>query len=435
MAGRAYQGISLNQIEDKATRDALRAVDLYLRDQRGPTSSTSADTGGIAQESFVVLSTASTLTDERVLAVTAPLTKVDTGPGGTLTLALTLAALGGTPALTYGTTVLAGSATTFLRTDDRVKFPTALMSSGTNRTLTLTDDGSNQTLSGIIGDLKIVPAKGMEILFPPDTEGNLTLVANSTTAAAVLLIPQGRPVAGTRAIIQPVWFSAGSADVFSNQIFNCWDAQFNTWTSGKITDCTIAPYGASVVSILPSSGSGGGNKLYVYSSSTFAISNANATWDEVATGLFKGIRRGVFSPTITTQAGVIIEPPTAATSDQIGLLIRQQAAQTTAAVRSGIDVLEQNSGTDRYAARLYNQTLISNPSGRAETALLLRQLNTGATAGAHANFDDKAGDPPSPVTGDLWRNGNALYFRQAAATVDLTAAAAGGGDSFLEWAL
>src|SRR3972149_2507734 len=168
MAGRAYQGISLNQITDKAVRDALRAVDLYLRDQRGPTASTSADTGG-----------------------TAPLTKVDTGPGGTLTLALTLAALGGTPALTYGTTVLAGSATTFLRTDDRVKFPTALMSSGTSRTLTLTDDGSNQTLSGIIGDLKIVPAKGMEILFPPDTEGNLTLVANSTTAAAVLLIPQG----------------------------------------------------------------------------------------------------------------------------------------------------------------------------------------------------------------------------------------------------
>ncbi len=54
----------------------------------------------------------------------------------------------------------------------------------------------------------------------------------------------------------------------------------------------------------------------------------------------------------------------------------------------------------------------------------LIQKNTGATAGAHIQFDDKAGNPPAPVTGSLWRSGDRLQFRQAAATVDL---AMGGG--------
>lgn len=61
-----------------------------------------------------------------------------------------------------------------------------------------------------------------------------------------------------------------------------------------------------------------------------------------------------------------------------------------------------------------------------ETALLLRQKATGAVPGAHANFDDKAGDPAPLVTGDLWRSGDSLKFRQSSATVDLTSAGAGG---------
>lgn len=64
-----------------------------------------------------------------------------------------------------------------------------------------------------------------------------------------------------------------------------------------------------------------------------------------------------------------------------------------------------------------------------KTTVYLKQLATGNVPGAHLNFDDKAGSPPSPNVGDLWRSGDSLFFRQAAATVDL-AAGGGGGNKY-----
>lgn len=75
-------------------------------------------------------------------------------------------------------------------------------------------------------------------------------------------------------------------------------------------------------------------------------------------------------------------------------------------------------GTGQLAVN--SQTAVTSPSGDARTVLNLIQGATGAAAGAHVNVDNKAGDPPSPNAGDIWRNGDALNFRQAAATVDLT---------------
>src|SRR5206468_3012807 len=77
-------------------------------------------------------------------------------------------------------------------------------------------------------------------------------------------------------------------------------------------------------------------------------------------------------------------------------------------------------GTNRYFAKSLNAAHFENPSGIGQSVLELRQLNTGATAGAHANFDDKAGDPPSPAIGDLWRNGSSFNYRKdGATTIDL----------------
>ena len=119
--------------------------------------------------------------------------------------------------------------------------------------------------------------------------------------------------------------------------------------AGQHTNSTIIGYDVSSLTVVPSSGSSSGNSLYgVRVSQAFQIGNANASWSEVATAYFKGVRRSLSVPTITTQAGVIIEPPTAATSDQIGLLIRQQTAQSTATNRHGVYVEAHNSGTNRY---------------------------------------------------------------------------------------
>lgn len=254
------------------------------------------------------------------------------------------------PAITYGTTAADGIASTTIRSDSRLAYPGALMSSASS-TLVLTDDATDQTLTGNLGVLNIIPGTGIDIDFPASTAATLKIRANSTTAAAFLIAPSGQPTAGSRVLMSPNWFGASASDVFSAQTFRCWDAQFSAWVAGQITNCVIAPYDASIVTIAPSASSGGGNSLYVYRAASFAIQNTNATWAEVATAYFKGVRRSISSPTITVQAGVIIEPPTAATSDQTGLLIRQQTAQAAATNRFGIQIEAQNSGTNRYSIK------------------------------------------------------------------------------------
>jgi hypothetical protein len=69
----------------------------------------------------------------------------------------------------------------------------------------------------------------------------------------------------------------------------------------------------------------------------------------------------------------------------------------------GLDVAAHAVGTTQIGARL--------------------AASTGATAGVHMNLVDKAGDPPSPTAGDIWRNGAALNYRKdGSTTVDLAAA-------------
>jgi len=362
--------------------------------------------GAPASASFITIVNEAALSNERALAVTAPITLSDGGADAAVTLGFTF----DTPTINFGTAYAAGVATSGIRSDATLKYPTSLMSAASLALLTATDNAIDLKLTNFLGALYIDPNTGLNI----QPTGTSSLVAVVT----VTIDPSRSYLYGLRSAFV-------SADITGR--VGAWDAKVGGVTA-KLTGATIVGYDSSQFAVTPPATSSGTNNLYfIGMANAPLINNANALWGDAATALFKGVRRLFATPTIATQAAVIIEPPTAAISDQIGLLIRQQTAQATAANRSGFDVLEQNSGTNRYAGRCYNRLLVSNPSGRAETALELRQLNTGATAGAHVNLDDKAGDPPAPVTGDLWRNGAALNYRKdGATTVDLAGAAGGG---------
>ena len=269
-------------------------------------------------------------------------------------------AFGGTPAVTFGTSYVAGVASTLLRTDDTIKFPSALMSTVSGETLTLPDIGSDQLLTGSVGILTITPATGITLAFPASTAGSLIVKPDTVTAATTLASFQGRPVAGTRTLIDPNWFGASASDVFTSQTFKCWNAAFSSWIAGQITGCTIVAYDANPFTIAPSASSGADNKAYVYRAPSFTINNANGSFAEVATAFFTGAERVVASYKADVLAGVIVECPTGCNKkqdgttdvDQIGILVRQKTAEGTAPTnRVGLDIVAQNTGTNRYSIR------------------------------------------------------------------------------------
>ena len=315
-------------------------------------------------------------------------------------------------------TAVAGTSAFASRADHVHLFPPTLRSTANASTLTLTDDVTDQILTGSLGILAIVPSTGVDIRFPASTAASLTLIPNTTTAASTVAFVQGRPVAGTRTLMAPNWFTPGASDIFSAQTFRCWDTQFVGF-AGQHTGSIFVGYDSSTFAFSLSDGSGTTNIAYGARLRAGQFTTTGG-WTEVAAAVLTGPTRSFGQvPVITTPAGLIVEPAVAGEATQYGILIRQQAAQRVATDRIGIEVLAQNSGTNRYAARLFNTLRVTNPSGRAENTLELRQLNTGATAGAHANFDDKGGDPAAPVTGDLWRNGDRWYVRDSQRNEDI----------------
>lgn len=442
MSLRLYPGITTSHIPNRAIEDALRVIDTFLRDigpafknlEEDVSGSVSGGGGGIAGASYLTVTNEAALSAERALVVTAPITKSDGGANSSLTLGLTFAA----PTATFGDTAALGVAASLVRSDCRFVYPEALKSLlGSLSKITLTDNGVDQTLTASLGVLHLVPGTGIDIDFPASTAASLIIKPNATTAAGNIVSVQGRPVAGSRTLMAPNWFSPGASDVFSGQTFRCWDAQFSSFL-GQITNCVFVGHDVSVMTISPSSGSGSGNKAYGFRNVNLSIGGTgNGSWAEVASAFFAGPDRGALTSFKSdVLATIILEPPTGCNKkqdgttdvDQVGILIRQRAAEGTAPTnRIGLEIEAQNTGTNRFSGRFFNTLRLTNPSGIAQSALELRQLNTGATAGAHVNFDDKAGDPSSPVTGDLWRNGAALNYRKdGTTTVDL---ALGAGDN------
>jgi len=293
------------------------------------------------------------------------------------------------PAL--GSTAATGSVAFAARRDHQHIFPPTLRSTANASTLALTDDATDQTLTGSLGALNVTPVGA----FTLNAGGRITFnLANSASASTLQISPSasasettvatigGEATAGNRVLLLPNWISPASGVTFNGITFKCWDAQFSSF-AGQHTSDTWVGYDASLITIAPSAGSSGGNNLYGFrngpSATGFAISNTNASWNEVAGMLLKGIRRVISSPTITTQATIIVEPPTAATSPQYGIYIRQQGAQATATTRSAIYVDAQNSGTARFSFYGVSDTMYQ--AGVMEAAGKLK--HTGAQFGLY----------------------------------------------------
>jgi hypothetical protein len=168
---RHWTGVNIAPVIDPAVRDAIRRVDIQLREHDKGISDALAGGGGGGggagtTESYITVVNEGSLTGERALAVVAPLTKSDGGADSSLSLGITTAAHSGG----YGTTALAGSAGSVIRSDARFAFPSAIMSLANLSTLTLTDDSVDQTLTGSLGKLRLMSAAS--VLFLPDKAGN-----------------------------------------------------------------------------------------------------------------------------------------------------------------------------------------------------------------------------------------------------------------------
>lgn len=425
---RLYPGISVAGVDDTHVESALRAVDSFLRDV-SPTLKTLSDQvntlaggGAAASSSFVTALSESLLPNARQLAATSPITVADGGGGAQITLGLNTSVLGAVPTGSYGTGYTAGFASTFIRTDAQLKYPKALISDLSGMTGILSDDATDMTLAFSSGKLNLNPAAGLTINIGANNVQGVSILPNAVTAPLVTCTVSLRPGLGNSIGLRSQFFSGDTSS--SNA---AWDAVINP--SGVFTGAMFSGFYSSTYSLSPSAGSDNANKMYgINLGQQFRIANANAGFTEVATAYFKGVTRLIGTPTITTQAGVIIEPPTAATSDQFGLLIRQQTAQATATNRTGIRIDSQNSGTNRLAIDARDRVKIMNPNGVVANVLELIQSNGGGTSAAHINFDNPAANPSAPSVGDLWRNGSSLFYRKdGSTTIDLANPAASPG--------
>jgi len=304
-----------------------------------------------------------------------------------------------TPSVAFGTNYAAGSATTVIRSDATLKYPIALMSAANASTLTLTDDATDQTLTGSLGVLNIVPGTGININFPASTDALLNIRPNTTTAAPILVIVSGRPTAGTRTLMTPQWFSPASVDAFTSQTFRCWDATFSSF-AGQHTSSTFVGYDGSSMTITPSASSGAGNKAYGIRAPTPVIGGStSATWSEIATGYFAGPRRVIISPTVTVSAGIITEPAVIGGTKQVGVLIRQATAAQTATDRIGMEIEAQNSGTNRLAIKALTDASWLGPIWQDDNAKHI--LGTGRDAEVYYDGTDLVIDPDVVGTGVL----------------------------------
>jgi hypothetical protein len=88
--------------------------------------------------------------------------------------------LAGTPALVFGTTNSSGTAPTLLRTDDQIKFPSALMSTANSATMTLTDDATDMHITCSLGGVDLNTANNKLALPLWNACGNLNSAAVGT---------------------------------------------------------------------------------------------------------------------------------------------------------------------------------------------------------------------------------------------------------------
>ena len=406
---RKYTGLDLGNAPSDYLRNQLQKIDLFLKSVYGAVGALEAAPAGSGQgapvgASYVVVALDATLSNERRLVGTSPITITDNGAGVSVAVGLNVSALAsqidGTPTNTYGSTGADGTSELFIETDAQLPFPQALKSTtGGLSELLLEDNSVDQTLTGSLGDLFIVPADGLVI---PVVTTFSTVVGGSgvtidrTDDSLILAVRNFADTSGFQEALQFA-VTANNTTAGSN---------FVTGVRGKVNNINTRGDGTTLRGVWADARSTG----------------VGYTRPEL-TGFFTGVQFTADDATslITNMHGFWAATPT-----------RAGAADVTNSY--GLRLSTRGFGTNIWGIHCEDRATIQSQSAEVQTVLNLIQLATGNVAGAHLNLDDKAGDPPSPNDGDLWRNGIELNYYNGVSITDLVAGGAGGGDSFLEWA-
>jgi len=266
-----------------------------------------------------------------------------------------------------------GTAEFAARRDHVHLFPTSLRSTANASTLALTDDGSNQTLTGSLGDLTIAPTGGD--LF---VTGNLDVSAH--IAVGALASPQSDAV------------------LYATESF--------THTSGD-------KYGEYVeVTESPASASSGTLRGLLFLSNISGAGNITGS----AFGIVGSIQKSGANTINNTYAIAGTHNFSGGTIVSAYNLFSGSPAISSGAITTGYGVYHQGwvsaNVTNKWA--FYAADDSSYFGGMVKLA-----PQTGANADVHLNLVDKTADPPSPVTGDLWRNGKAIKFNDGTNTTNL----------------
>lgn len=260
---------------------------------------------------------------------------------------------------------LAGTSAYAARADHVHLFPTSLQSAATASTLALTDDATNQKLTGNLGFLEINPSDG----------GYVLVTTNGTGSAAQMMQITPLPSASMDALKITISNPSG---VQSSQTFRGFN--FAAAMAFGMTACTMSAADIQF-NLTPTAGSSGTNNLYQMRLTGGLINNANASFTDVVALDISGARRLVSGVTVTNPTATIrLECPTIGGTSQFGLYIRQRTAQVTAANRIGIRIDAQNSGTNRWSIktsdRIENDTTDLHASASGKGLVVLASDDT-----------------------------------------------------------
>jgi hypothetical protein len=283
-----------------------------------------------------------------------------------------------------------------------VDLVTQLMSTANDATLTLTDDASDQTLTGSLGTLRFDSGDdgfqfGSAASTGIDTAntGHIGMgVAPSTTAR--LHVYSDTTATGTTSTILRLQSSAGAnggklEGIQGNLLnFGNYSLPMSFIDSSILVGATAAnssgvlgtEHNITLSGVGPFSGdigafvarnqlAGGGTKSGDYDAfrAFHAISGATTCGDMWS---FR--------------------------ANSLGALVRTTGSTATDIV--GLDIGDR--------------AIIASDSGEQANVLTLTQNAVGNVAGVHINLNSKVGDPPSPAAGDIWRNGGAFKFATSA---------------------
>lgn len=390
-----WQGLNTTIVRDRAVRDALTTIDIFNRDlaSRVAALAVSGGSGGGASTSapYVTIGNIAGLSAERALAVSAPITMSDGGANSSVTIGATLV----TPAILLSNIAASGVATTLIRSDATI--------AAFDATLPHDLDGA-----AAVGTAAFAARRDHVHLVKAIREsGGPTILTMGAVPDGQFLVRSGSTVVG----------SAGSGASFATPTIT-YGTTYGAGILGTVirSDAQLK-YPKAIMSDANSSTfiltDDGTDQFLTGSFGSFQLRSSGTypylyflTDGTLQTGLVGGAATQQFTSSVfgTTDVFVRCYAPTSAAYavfegyGSAGAIITTNTAVPISMRPNRVRVAE---------------------FGSVDTVLKLLQLNTGSTAGAHVNLDDKAGNPPSPSTGDLWRNADALNFRKGLSTLDL----------------